>query len=664
MSERSTASATLSIWIVFAVLAASVAASAATASWWVALGCAAVGLVACAYAAGRVRNQGLASAQAVAEATDAVQAARDELATLGPAVEAAPVALAVFDKEGGLLAASALFAELAGRKGADLAGQRPEALLGAEAAKAAQGASGELATLASGRQARLYAAKSGGLTVLAAAPCEREQQAADEAARKIDDFRQAAKNVNELAQRMAGSSELMSAYADEQATGANRQKKQTETVAQAIDKMMSAVMEVASNATATSDAADEAQTVAREGVSMVHKAVEGINALSESARELADVLAGLDAQAGEIGRIIGVITDIADQTNLLALNAAIEAARAGDAGRGFAVVASEVRKLAEKTMQATDEVERSIKDIQRSSKDAMGSMDRTGKQVTESTELSNSAGQALEKVMEHIEGMVGRVRHIASAAEEQSAAAEEITESVEEIASIARDSDEGATQQAYATKDIADLSAQLLTLSQGLSGGGAALKLAESKGRMKGVLPKLMQEYVLESFGREVYDGMQEEMGDPTFLPAESYPDQVLHQMADLVSALSGKSKRDVLYGLGLSTVKGFHKLYRKYFRTKDLKEFFMTMNDVHAHVTRDMPGVLPPKFTFEDKGETLFMNYQSPRAMFDYFEGILNGATRFFDQKATIVVKPLDKETARAEIHFEECGTATECHI
>jgi methyl-accepting chemotaxis protein len=147
---------------------------------------------------------------------------------------------------------------------------------------------------------------------------------------------------------------------------------------------------------------------------MVHKAVEGINALSESARELADVLAGLDAQAGEIGRIIGVITDIADQTNLLALNAAIEAARAGDAGRGFAVVASEVRKLAEKTMQATDEVERSIKDIQRSSKDAMGSMDRTGRQVAESTELSNSAGQALEKVMEHIEGMVGRVRHIAS----------------------------------------------------------------------------------------------------------------------------------------------------------------------------------------------------------------------------------------------------------
>jgi methyl-accepting chemotaxis protein len=291
-------------------------------------------------------------------------------------------------------------------------------------------------------------------------------------------------------------------------------------------------------------------------------------------------------------------------------------------------------------------------------------MDRTGRQVAESTELSNSAGQALEKVMEHIEGMVGRVRHIASAAEEQSAAAEEITVSVEEIASIARDSDEGATQQAYATKDIADLSAQLLTLSQGLSGGGPGPRLAESKGRMKGVLPKLMQEYVLETFGREVYDGMQEELGDPTFLPAESYPDQVLHQMADLVSALSGKSKRDVLYGLGLSTVKGFHKLYRKYFRTKDLKEFFMTMNDVHAHVTRDMPGVLPPKFTFEDKGDTLFMNYQSPRALFDYFEGILNGAAKFFDQKATIVVKPLDKETARAEIHFEECGTATECHI
>ncbi|MFW5837725.1 MAG: methyl-accepting chemotaxis protein, partial [Desulfovibrionaceae bacterium] len=136
-------------------------------------------------------------------------------------------------------------------------------------------------------------------------------------------------DISELAQRVASASEELSASADEQANGAQAQKRQTDTVATSMEEMTATVLEVARNASATSQAADDAQVSAREGVDLVSKAVDGINKVSDSAGKLSTVLSELNGHAGEIGRIIGVINDIADQTNLLALNAAIEAARAG-----------------------------------------------------------------------------------------------------------------------------------------------------------------------------------------------------------------------------------------------------------------------------------------------------------------------------------------------
>ena len=459
--------------------------------------------------------------------------------------------------------------------------------------------------------------------------------------------------ISDLAEHVASATELLSASADDQAQGAQKQRSQTSAVAEAMEGMTGTVVEVARNASATSEAAGQAQHSAGEGASMVAKAVDAINEVAESAARLGEEVGELDARAEEIGLIIGVINDIADQTNLLALNAAIEAARAGDAGRGFAVVADEVRKLAEKTMTATKEVEQAIGTIQERSRHAMTAMRRTEEQVGESTALSNQAGDALKHIMGSIGDMVQRIEQIATAAEEQSASAEEIKRSIEDIADIAGEADEAAGQAASATRDLAKLAQDLLDLSKGVQGERGEVKLRSSEGEMKGILPKLAQNFVRKQYGEDVYEGVQEEMGHPVFLPAESYPDQVLLQIADLATALAGVSRRDFFLGLGRYTAGQFRKMYPAHFKGDSLKGFYMRMNEVHAKLTKDHPGIKPPNFTFEDKGNALFMNYRSSRGLFDYFEGILLGAAEEMGERVRVEVKPFDETTARAEIAF-----------
>jgi methyl-accepting chemotaxis protein len=461
--------------------------------------------------------------------------------------------------------------------------------------------------------------------------------------------------ISEVAQRVASASEELSASADEQARGAQSQKHQSDTVATAMEEMTATVLEVAQNASATSEAAQEAQTSARDGSDLVGRAVEGINSVAQSASQLAQDLGQLDEQSAEIGRIINVINDIADQTNLLALNAAIEAARAGEAGRGFAVVADEVRKLAEKTMSATKEVEEAIRTIQKRSRAAMDSMEETEKQVQESTDLSNQAGQALQQIMNHMDDMAQRISQIATAAEQQSAAAEEINQSIEEIAVIAREADEGSAQTAEATRELAELSQELLSLAMTFSSSASdESKIWQSKGQMRGVLPKYMSEFIRQEYGGEVHKKMLEQMGNPVFLPTANYPDQVLKQMASIVAEETGRSTREVFMGFGRYTIPQFYKAYKRYFKTENLKELLLRMDEIHKQLTKDYPGINPPRFSYDDKGDSLVMTYDSKRGLFEYFEGILHGAAEFLGKKIKVKVQPLDDTRAKATISFK----------
>ena len=254
---------------------------------------------------------------------------------------------------------------------------------------------------------------------------------------KSEGMRQAGERLAAIAGRVQSSADRLVENIQLAGEGANIQRERAEANAAAVEEMNSTVLEVARNAGAAAGSAEETRGNASEGANIVTGVVQAIGEAARKTTSLKNDLNQLGKRADGIGQIMNVITDIADQTNLLALNAAIEAARAGEAGRGFAVVADEVRKLAEKTMQATKEVGDAVKAIQTGTHDSIQGMEEASESVAKSTEMVERAGASLESILAIAESTADKVRSIAAAGEEQSAASEEINRGTMEINRIA-----------------------------------------------------------------------------------------------------------------------------------------------------------------------------------------------------------------------------------
>jgi methyl-accepting chemotaxis protein len=253
---------------------------------------------------------------------------------------------------------------------------------------------------------------------------------------------------------VAAAATEIAASSEQMAAGMNKQEEQATQVSAAIEEMSASVTEVAQKSAQASEAARASQSDADEGGSVVSKTVEEMGAIAQDVSQSAGAISELGKKGEQIGQIIEVINDIADQTNLLALNAAIEAARAGEHGRGFAVVADEVRKLAERTQQATEEVSRSIREIQEDTKGAVRRIESGSQRVSRGVELSNTAGDALKRIVASSQSLTGMVQSIAAASEEQSSASEQISRSVQQISAVTRESAQGAAQAANAAGEL------------------------------------------------------------------------------------------------------------------------------------------------------------------------------------------------------------------
>jgi len=279
-----------------------------------------------------------------------------------------------------------------------------------------------------------------------------------QASRNFDAF---ADSLERIMRDLAGSSESIAGTmtqlkhtSDEMAGSMQGQRDQVRQVAAAIEEMSASVREVAQRTEAASTKSSEAQQQADEGRHVVEETVGQIESIAKQVGEANETVVSLGKKSEEISRIIAVINDIADQTNLLALNAAIEAARAGEHGRGFAVVADEVRKLAERTTQATDEVAGSIRDIQSQTTVAVEKMNASQKQVGTGVSMARKAGEALGTIVGSSNFVQTEVKSIAATAEEQADASTKVSQNVDAISGEVERASEGAAQVAAAAANL------------------------------------------------------------------------------------------------------------------------------------------------------------------------------------------------------------------
>jgi len=312
----------------------------------------------------------------------------------------------------------------------------------------------------------------GDLTVTATVTEDITGAIADSVNYSIDALRSLVEQINSTTLQVASAAQETQATASHLIDASEHQSQQIGEVTSAMSQMAASVEQVSESASQSSEVAKQSVSLAIQGNSAVKKSIDGMSTIREQIQETSKRIKRLGESTQQIGEIVELIDDIAEQTNILSLNAAIQATMAGEAGRGFAVVADEVQRLAERSSNATKQIETLVRTIQNDTREAVNSMEQSTTEVVSGAELSQDAGTALEQIEAVSHQLAELIDNISENAKQQATAAVSTSDNMNIIQEI-------TLQTSTGTNESADSISRLLALTNELRKSVSGFKLPQ-----------------------------------------------------------------------------------------------------------------------------------------------------------------------------------------
>ena len=283
----------------------------------------------------------------------------------------------------------------------------------------------------------------------------------------IEAMREVVESINQTTEEVSGSAQDTQATIMHLADAAEHQREQITGASSTIDKMTAALEDMSNSATESAQVAGSSVELASKGGEAVRRTINGMDNIREQIQETSKRIKRLGESSQEIGNIVELIEDIADQTNILALNAAMQAAMAGEAGRGFAVVADEVQRLAERSANATKQIEALVQTIQADTNEAVSSMEASTTEVVSGAGLAEDADTALQEIEKVSNEIAGIITKLADSAQQESAEARQLNDTMGVVQEITQQTTDGT---ANAAAEIGELAEKTNRLRQSVAG--------------------------------------------------------------------------------------------------------------------------------------------------------------------------------------------------
>ncbi|KAF0221382.1 MAG: methyl-accepting chemotaxis sensory [Geobacteraceae bacterium] len=272
-------------------------------------------------------------------------------------------------------------------------------------------------------------------------------------------------SIKEAIIQLSSSANEMMAISAQQSSGATQQASAVQEVTTTSEEIAITAKQITDNAKSVESMADETNQSCIAGTSDVSNAIEGMKRLKTQVQSVAESMLQLGDNSQKIGGIVEIIDEISDQTNLLALNAAIEAAGAGEAGKRFAIVAQEVKRLAERTVDATKQIKGLIEQIQKATNSTIIVTEEGTKAVDSASSLVDQVQQSFGKIIGMVEETARAAKEITLSTQQQTSACEQMAETMAEVRDVAQQVAGSARETERAVSEIMEQTEKLKDLS-------------------------------------------------------------------------------------------------------------------------------------------------------------------------------------------------------